>query len=233
MRPTALAAALFVSACALGPRPIEPVIVSPPSSEFSGGRGGAAPAYAAPGYGPASPAAQAGAEGWRGVVQQGDFQRLMAADEAWAAALRRAQGDPAMAGLGPLVVETSAIPGPPPGPGDYRCRMLKFGGDKGAPLTVYGWFRCRVELSPGGDLSLTKLTGSQRQRGLLYPDSDSRLAFVGAVAWGRESAAPAYGAQSDRDQVGWFERIGERRWRLVLPFPKQESVLDVLELVPA
>ena len=27
-----------------------------------------------------------------------------------------------------------------------------------------------------------------------------------------------------------LERIGERRWRLVIPFPKQESKLDILEL---
>jgi hypothetical protein len=30
--------------------------------------------------------------------------------------------------------------------------------------------------------------------------------------------------------LGVFERIGPQRWRLVIPFPKQESKLDILEL---
>ena len=29
------------------------------------------------------------------------------------------------------------------------------------------------------------------------------------------------------------ERIGDNRWRLVLPAPAYESLLDVIELVPA
>jgi hypothetical protein len=32
--------------------------------------------------------------------------------------------------------------------------------------------------------------------------------------------------------AGVFERIGERRWRLVFPYPHYESVIDVLELIP-
>jgi hypothetical protein len=33
--------------------------------------------------------------------------------------------------------------------------------------------------------------------------------------------------------AGVVERIGERRWRLVLPYPNFESTIDVLELLPA
>jgi hypothetical protein len=32
--------------------------------------------------------------------------------------------------------------------------------------------------------------------------------------------------------VGVVERIGENRWRLVLPYPHFESTIDILELVP-
>ncbi|WP_374577078.1 DUF4893 domain-containing protein [Phenylobacterium sp. J367] len=49
------------------------------------------------------------------------------------------------------------------------------------------------------------------------------------MAWGTEGRA-AYGRDPERDQVGVVERIGERTWRLVLPFPKQESTLDLIEL---
>ena len=50
-----------------------------------------------------------------------------------------------------------------------------------------------------------------------------------AVAWGDERSA-AYGRDPERDQAGVFQRIGANRWRLVLPWPKQESTLDILEL---
>ena len=33
--------------------------------------------------------------------------------------------------------------------------------------------------------------------------------------------------------AGYVERVGEKRWRLVLPWPKFESIVDVVELVPA
>ena len=33
--------------------------------------------------------------------------------------------------------------------------------------------------------------------------------------------------------AGLVERIGDNRWRLVLPAPAYESMLDVIELVPA
>jgi hypothetical protein len=88
-----------------------------------------------------------------------------------------------------------------------------------------------VDLSPGGDLTLTKLTGSQRSAGMLYPDTDTRLVYLGSQAWGAdEEKAPAYGAAPKRDQIGVLERIGETRWRLALPWPRVESDLDLVEL---
>jgi hypothetical protein len=33
--------------------------------------------------------------------------------------------------------------------------------------------------------------------------------------------------------VGLFERVGPQRWRLVMPYPRWESTIDVMELVPA
>ena len=53
--------------------------------------------------------------------------------------------------------------------------------------------------------------------------------YLGAVAWGDEGPA-VYGRDPERDQVDVVERIGPQRWRLVLPFPQQESTLDIIEL---
>ena len=73
---------------------------------------------------------------------------------------------------------------------------------------------------------------TKQPRNAGHHDTDRRLIFVGAEAWGMdETGWPKYGDQSIRDQVGVFERIGSDRWRLVLPWPKVDSKLEILELV--
>jgi hypothetical protein len=42
-----------------------------------------------------------------------------------------------------------------------------------------------------------------------------------------------YGSDHDRNVAGWVERIGDGRWRVVLPYPHFESMLDVIEMTPA
>ena len=37
----------------------------------------------------------------------------------------------------------------------------------------------------------------------------------------------------DRDIAGFVERIGDNRWRLIMPKPHFESQFDVMELAPA
>jgi hypothetical protein len=189
---------------------------------------------------PAPPAGgeQGGAASWREVVSSADASNLGRLDQAWR--LGRAEAEDKgfaseVEALGPLVDPMAGQSGRlQPAPGTYRCRTIKLGSksEGGLAYLAYPFFRCTVELSPGGDLILTKTTGSQRTRGLLYPDTDNRLVFVGAQAWGLdETGYPAYGQQPERDQVGVFERIGPERWRLVVPWPRVESKLEILELV--
>lgn len=181
---------------------------------------------------------QGGTDQWRTVANAEDQDRIARLDQAWATALREADREygAMIDAKGMLLVPKAALAGNlQPGPGAYRCRTIKVGSmdGKGLPYVEYPWFKCSVELTPGGDLILTKTTGSQRSRGLLYPDAENpnRLIFIGAQAWGMdEKGFPTYGQMPERDQVGVFERIGVERWRLVLPYPKQESKLDVLEL---
>ncbi len=47
-----------------------------------------------------------------------------------------------------------------------------------------------------------------------------------------ERKAQQYGDDPERDMIGALERVGPARWRLVLPYPHWESLLDVVELVP-
>lgn len=199
-----------------------------------------APPPEAPAAAP-SPGEQGGGDDWRAVATPADASLLGRLDQAWR--LARAEAEERgfadeVESLGVLIDPNAGQAGRlQPPPGDYRCRTIKLGardsgqgGSGGLAYVAYPAFRCRVELTPGGDLILEKTTGSQRTRGLLYPDTDRRLVYVGAQAWGDETGFPAYGAQAERDQLGVFERIGPQRWRLVIPFPKQESKLDILEL---
>lgn len=181
----------------------------------------------------AGPALAASAD-WRADAKPADIRRLARLDQAWTAALAeaRAQGQGrALTRLGVLVDPRVSLPRPYPTPGAYRCRTIKIGSPNGGPgLVAYGWFRCRVALSPGGDLTLEKITGSQRQAGHLYPEASRRLVFLGGVAWGSGEGRAQYGRDAERDQIGAFERIGADRYRLALPWPHQESTLDLLEL---
>lgn len=196
------------------------------------------PASPAPAPTPTAEGEQGGTADWHEVASSADASRLGRLDQAWR--LGRAEAEDKgfadkVEALGPLVDPNAAQAGRlQPPPGSYRCRSIKLGSNSpgGLGYLEYPFFRCTIELTPGGDLILTKTTGSQRTRGLLYPDTDRRLVFVGAQAWGSEETGyPAYGQRPERDQIGVFERIGSNRWRLVLPWPKQDSKLEILELV--
>lgn len=166
-----------------------------------------------------------------------DAAKIERLDEAWRAALADARREHAgeLRRLGALADPKAGLRGrPQPSPDVYRCRTIKLGSGGGLPYVAYPYFRCRVDLSPGGDLSLAKITGSQRQVGQVCPVAgrleDRRTLFLGGMGLGSD-AAPAYGAGRDTDVAGVIERIGPRRWRMVTPWPAFESKLDVLELV--
>jgi hypothetical protein len=175
---------------------------------------------------------------WRGIVTAGDRDRYNRIDAAWDLALqqaRRQRGSGDLASTGDLVDPGAGRPSVAPPPGDYRCRTVKLGsqgGEDGLGYVVYGWFDCRIEQTPNG-LKFLKLTGSQRPAGLLFPENDRRMVLLGSMALASEPPANSYGQRPDRDLIAVLERIGEARWRLVIPWPQYESNLDLIELVPA
>lgn len=213
-RPLILAVltALSAAACASTPPPPSP----PPSG---------------PGEGPVL-------RDWRAVVTAADRDRYERRDAAWRLALqqaRRQRGSGDLASTGDLIDPGAVRPSVAPPPGDYRCRTVKLGsqgGEEGLGYVVYSWFACRIEQTPNG-LKFSKLTGSQRPAGLLFPENDRQMVLLGSMALADEPPANSYGQRPDRDLVAVLERIGERRWRLVLPWPQAESNLDLIELVPA
>jgi hypothetical protein len=175
---------------------------------------------------------------WRSIVTPADRDRHARREAAWSLALqqaRRQTGSGDLESVSDLIdPDIRRAPVAPP-PGDYRCRTVKLGsqgGEQGLGYVVYGWFACRIEQTPHG-LKFSKLTGSQRPSGLLFPENDRQMILLGSLALAEEPAANSYGQRPDRDLIAVLERIGDRRWRLVLPWPRAESNLDVIELVPA
>jgi hypothetical protein len=176
------------------------------------------------------------AAGWRSVATDFDRERVRKWRTAWVKAIGQARSGghgAEVAGEGLLLEPDAALRGVAPPPGDYRCRVVKVGarGEDMLNYVAYPSFDCRI----GGDGStpaFSKLTGSQRPVGRLFPDSDRRLVFLGTLQLGDERGTLRYGHDRQRDMVGLLERIGERRWRLAFPYPAFESTLDVIELLP-
>jgi hypothetical protein len=175
---------------------------------------------------------------WRGIVRSADRDRYARRDAAWRLALEQARRQPGsgdLGGLGDLLDPGAVRRDVTPPVGDYRCRTVKLGsqgGDQGLGYVVYDWFDCRIEAT-GRGLKFSKTTGSQRPSGLLFPENDRQMVLLGSLALAAEPPANSYGQRPDRDLIAVLERIGEARWRLVLPWPQAESNLDLIELVPA
>lgn len=174
---------------------------------------------------------------WRGTATEQDRLRIRNWYRSWEAALAdaRAKGHGAEIDReGALLQPLAALPNPHMPAGDYRCRTIKLGaqGKGGLGYVAYGWFQCRVSAEQG-IYSLTKVTGSQRPIGLIFPDDLKRQVFLGTLELGDESMPVNYGSDRMRDMAGLIERVGDNRWRLTLPAPAYESLLDVIELVPA
>jgi Domain of unknown function (DUF4893) len=174
---------------------------------------------------------------WETIASGEDADRLLRLDSAWKSALGDAQrrNRRAVAAEGELLDPAAALPRPDPSPGSYRCRLVRLGGQagEGPAFAAYKPFFCYVGVE-GELLTLTKQTGSQRPAGFLYPDRDKqRLIFLGTLALGGDEAPAAYGEDAERNLIGVLERVAPFRFRLVIPSPKSESILDVMELVPA
>ena len=166
-----------------------------------------------------------------------DRNRLRLWREAWvdAVAKARAKGNgPAIDAQGPLFDPDQALPKSRPPAGRYHCRVFKLGakGPATRDFTAYPVADCRIE-NEGDVSSLYRVSGAQRPIGLLFDDGTDRTVFLGTMALGDETKPLDYGVDTSRDMAGFVQRIGDRRWRLVLPYPHFESMLDVVELTPA
>ncbi len=185
---------------------------------------------------PQAATAQPGAE-WRRLATEQDRDRIRDLRDSWEEAVTaaRAAGNGAEVDReGALLSPDGALVPPAIPAGDYACRTIKVGMAHPGLLgfVAYPSFRCRISVE-GGRISFAKLDGSQRPHGRFFADRDERMVFLGTLQLGDERRSYRYGVDPDRDMIGALERIGPQRWRLVFPRPRFESLLDVIELVPA
>ena len=174
---------------------------------------------------------------WRDVATSKDRERLRDWRKTFVdalAAARKSGHSAEIAKEGALLDPDGALGGKQLPNGLYRCRVIKVGAKTEGMLDYvsYPAFTCR--LSAERELQrLEKLTGSQRYVGLIFPNDAMRRVFLGTLVLGDETRAMQYAEDPDRDIAGYVERIGEDRWRLIMPKPQFESQIDVMELVPA
>jgi hypothetical protein len=180
---------------------------------------------------------QSKADEWMRVASAEDASRIQRIDAAWEVSLveaRLAGFRSEVAAEGDLLRPSAALPRPAPTPGSYECRLIRLGRHttKTRAFEKFKPFFCYVEVE-GDLLTIVKQTGSQRPAGRLWEDdTPTRLIFLGSVALGNEEQPLAYGENQGRDMAGVFERVGPFRWRLVIPWPRGQSKLDVFELTP-
>ena len=174
---------------------------------------------------------------WKRVVTAEDMERL----RNWRVAFVKALDQARAGGQGDRIAREGALLEPDAGmqdvalaSGRYRCRVIKLGSVVAgvAPFTPYPAFDCLVN-DEGEVSSFAKIGGSQRPVGLMFGDGNYRMIFLGTMMYADETRPLEYGRDATRDMAGAVQRIGEKRWRMILPYPRFESVTDVVELTPA
>ena len=175
---------------------------------------------------------------WRSMATNGDRERIRRWRAAWTEALPLAKTvDAQTIAADPLLFDPDrALPdGAMPPAGAYRCRVFKLGASPNGGLRDFTAFPpadCQVE-DQGEVRGFAKTSGAQRPVGLLFSEAPARAMFLGTLVLGDETSPLQYSQDANRDMIGYVERIGPTRWRLVFPYPKFESLLDVVELTPA
>jgi hypothetical protein len=173
------------------------------------------------------------------MATEPDRKRLRNWRKTWVRALQaaRAAGHGAeIAAAGPLLDPDAGLAEAGIAEGPYRCRTIKLGarGKGNLDYVAYPAFTCRVgPAAKRGTMGFAKVDGSQRPIGRLFPDTTRRMVFLGTLQLGDEKGSLRYGHDASRDMIGIVQRLGPFRWRMVLPAPGFESLLDVIELTPA
>lgn len=175
---------------------------------------------------------------WRRAATATDSQRLRQWRPVFLDAIAQAQqaGDiDAPSADDPLYDPDRALDKPLPPPGAYRCRIVKLGAHdpRNRRFVTLPPAACTVAARDGGGLTFAVTGGMQRPIGRLYDGPPGRGVFLGTLELGDEKLPVAYRADERRDMIGYIDRIGAARWRIILPKPHFDSLADVIEITSA
>ena len=119
--------------------------------------------------------------------------------------------------------------------GRWECRTIRITDDPES-LRIYDWYDCQISYLTDGYL-LEKLGGSELSSGFLYPDTGTRMIYLGH-AHSRTEPALDYDGQggpegddpANPDDPGILTRRAEDRLLLAKPLPVGPPVYDLLEM---
>jgi hypothetical protein len=179
-------------------------------------------------------AASSAQAGWQDAASSFDANRLAKLDEARAKGVSEAQAGRDI-GLIRTVLDAETRPAAARAfEGDWRCRTIRLGGM--SPDIVYSWFHCRIG-HQGGRLYFSKVNGTQRLNGVLYPHESGGFVLLGALSAKGEpphrysgNGASAGAAATPDDTIGLLQSTGRSTARIEFPYPVQESTFDIIEL---
>jgi Domain of unknown function (DUF4893) len=174
---------------------------------------------------------------WRKVATPADKLRLVRWRTTMLAALESAAKDgesDAILKEGILLQPDAGLERPAIPAGPYQCRTIMLGrkGIYTKPFVSRPTSPCTIA-DKGVRMRFVTSSSSQRARGDIFPGNERRQIFLGSMALGDETRAMDYGRDGTRDMAGSLERIGERRWRLLLPEPGFDAQMEVIEITPA
>jgi len=174
---------------------------------------------------------------WRRAATQNDRVRLRNWRTSWLDAVAKAKaggGAEVIARDDALYDPDRALDHPIPPAGDYRCRIVKLG----AKRTVNKDFvelpasACTVGRN-GDETWFTINEGKQRPIGRFFAGPPGRGVFLGTLELGDERLPLEYGLDARRDMIAYLDRVGDARWRLIVPQPHFDSIVELVEIVPA
>jgi Domain of unknown function (DUF4893) len=173
------------------------------------------------------------AEPWRGIASPRDAAALDSLGAGWdraLAAARTAGLSRRVAAEGALLRRHAGLARAAPAPGTYRCRYVRLGARR---WTASAQAFCYVGVV-AGQLSLATEIRGLRLGGYLWEvKGGERVVFLGAAAPAGTRNVPAYGDNAATDSAGLVERIGEFRYRLVLPEAAPGAGMTIVDMVAA
>jgi hypothetical protein len=172
-------------------------------------------------------------EAWRAIASPRDSAALDGLADRWRQALaagRAANLSRRIAAEGELLIPEARLPRAAPAPGSYRCRFVRPGGRRWVS-SAQGF--CYVGVEEGQLTLATELRGLRFGGYLWELKGGERLVFLGGAVPAGTRTPLAYGENPSRDTAGLVERIGEFRYRLILPEPTPGAGLTLVELIAA